>query len=184
VNNPDFGNDVQIEVGRYRGFRWWSAAAEGVLESPWYSKHIWDPDSNQATCWAFRRGSIFSAYRVRESDHEGRGSPYRGCKCGFYGLHEVPVEGDQKFAMPWERDPTIFDLGTLVFGVAEAWGRILLGRHGWRAQYARAVALFLNPLVPLENTDADELSQHYPALAIFPSLPTMVAEFGPDEVEH
>ena len=52
-------------------------------------------------------------------------SPVKGCGCGLYGTH------------PWAG-------GTQgeILGVIEAWGRVELHADGFRAEYARPVALF------------------------------------------
>jgi hypothetical protein len=59
----------------------------------------------------------------------------------LYALHE-----------PWDfagqlprRYFGISDEANAVIGVAAGWGRAFRGEHGWRAQFARPVALYRSP---------------------------------------
>ncbi len=65
----------------------------------------------------------------------GHEAPYRDCLCGFYAYYTLPEEPD-------------LPAPEAVWGAVVAWGRIVESEHGFRAQYARPVALLdcENPL--------------------------------------
>jgi hypothetical protein len=66
-------------------------------------------------------------------------SPHLGCTCGIYALHEYPQawqefdDGRKKTPKPWPSEA--------VTGIIQGWGRIIVGDKGFRAQYAKPVAL-------------------------------------------
>jgi hypothetical protein len=51
------------------------------------------------------------------------------CRCGIWGL-AFPEELRRQADNPW-----------LVYGTVELWGRVVAGTKGWRAEFARPVAL-------------------------------------------
>jgi hypothetical protein len=104
--------------------------------------YLWTPGPQEAVC-----GSYF---RHRQK------TPYAGCGCGFWGL----------------RDPDAFVLGLgMVVGVVEMWGRVLCGTRGWRAQFARPIALLWAPtLVPEEILEAVASAYGIPVLNTIPEL--------------
>lgn len=137
----DFGRD--LVVGAFRGYRWWRLLPGGHLQSPWYGRATWDADANEAICLVTNRPRRWLR-RHPPLDHTS-GIPVAGCDCGFYALHDVPREANrlEQQVFPWQTNPHMSGTGELVFGIAEAWGRVLIGTHGWRAQYTRAVAVYL-----------------------------------------
>jgi hypothetical protein len=120
--------------------------------------------------WGARRGALYSgifvagrfmpnpalrmvAPRVRpvpwpaNEDHPakcfalgGHAAPQRDCNCGFAAYYELPAEP----AMPAPE---------AVWGAIAAWGRIVECEHGFRAQYARPIAL-------LERRYPDDAYEH------------------------
>ena len=125
-----------------RGFRWWRVSPSGDIYSAWFDV-AWNPTSNEATCAlpVSRLGRRAWAKR-----HSG-GVPAPDCSCGFYALHTMPAQpGDQPDPdRPWLLDPDDWSGrgASVVFGVAEAWGRVLIGTQGWRSKFSRAIALFV-----------------------------------------
>lgn len=71
-----------------------------------------------------------TAYFVMHSC-ESHISPCMECVCGIYGLHRLIHERRKR---PWPAD--------CLEGLVEVWGRIIIGSLGFRAQYARPIALF------------------------------------------
>lgn len=65
----------------------------------------------------------------------GHEAPHRDCNCGFSAYYELPAEPE-------------LPAPDAVWGVIAAWGRVVEHEHGFRAQYARPVALLdrENPL--------------------------------------
>ena len=58
----------------------------------------------------------------------GHDAPHRDCNCGFAAYYALPAEPD----MPAPE---------AVWGVIAAWGRVIECEHGFRAQFARPLAL-------------------------------------------
>lgn len=58
-------------------------------------------------------------------------SPHIDCTCGIYALHEFPKRGGMT---PWPRYKS-------VTGMIHGWGKIIVGDKGFRAQYAKPIAL-------------------------------------------
>ncbi len=89
---------------------------------------------------AWRRDgeSTWAECRVggRGAHPAGSAAPAGECTCGLYLLHPCRAAGSVFLSAP----PT---LGPEVVGIAEAWGRIHVHEEGFRAQYARPIALAL-----------------------------------------
>ena len=96
------------------GFRAWHVGTDGALV-PWSAgtTGTWRPGTNEARCLAP------GAKRHRAPGHR--------CTCGLYGLTD-------------SRDPRLL-AGRQAVGAIVAWGDVELHRTGFRAQYARIVAL-------------------------------------------
>lgn len=94
-----------------------------------------------------------------ESTHpQDEPAPVGDCSCGLYASH------------PWARDPNadflrVDGMGLEpdeVFGVVEAWGRIEVHADGFRAEFARPIALFARTGAELEwNVPSDRLAASY-----------------------
>jgi len=162
-------------VGPIRGYRWWRVTPDGWLESPWYSHTRWLPDRNLAECRSPGRRLMRRGWRKRHPS----GVPGRGCGCGFYGLHRVP-EPDDCSGKLWEMDPTTWSGAKgFIFGVIAAWGRVLVGTEGWRAERGHPVALY----VPNGSRIATDgrlplVLSHYRA-ALVSSLDELIGEWAP-----
>ena len=165
-----------------RGFRWWRVSADGELYSAWFDS-AWDPTSNEATC-ALPVSRV--SRRAWTKRHAG-GVPAPGCSCGFYALHRVPEQGgtEPDPERPWLLDPEGWSgLGErVVFGVAEAWGRVLIGTEGWRSRYSRAIALYVPPTSELWNSDRLRLVSDRYGLPISGGLDSLVAEWAPEPID-
>jgi len=103
--------------------------AEITLLSLGYGDYCWQPGVNQATCDVGRRRQRALGNTGRRHRHV---APMRDCSCGFYAgtdvakLHRVlggPVDGH-----------------VVLCGV-QAWGKYIVHDWGFRAQYARIVAI-------------------------------------------
>ena len=80
--------------------------------------------------WPFDRDRVAKCYV--SWDHK---APDRECRCGYYAYYARPQEVD-------------FPAPEAVWGAVVAWGRVVECERGFRAQYARPVALLdcENPL--------------------------------------
>ncbi len=126
-------NDVQractgaeLAIGPpVRGWREWFIAADGLRGA---QGRLWRPGTNTAECY----GRHAVMLRVLDDRLAGTGiatpthSVERWCTCGLYS---------------WRQPDRIRMRQDKVAGVVESWGRVLIGERGYRAQYARVVAL-------------------------------------------
>ncbi len=114
--------DLTAEV---LGFRGWHVAPSGLLLSSGVTDG-WLPGENRAAC--------------------GRGlhpAPQKGCGCGLYSHYSLE---DLSRSVNWQGND-----GVLV-GAVGGWGRVILHPDGWRAEYARVLALFRQgPAAALER---------------------------------
>jgi hypothetical protein len=132
--------DLSAEV---LGFRGWKVAPSGLLMSAGVSDG-WLPGENYAAC---SRGL--------------HPAPQKGCGCGLYAHYSLE---DLSNSVNWGDES-----GTIV-GAVSGWGRVILHPDGWRAQYARVLALFRQgPAAALERA---EQVYNVPVVA------------GPLELEH
>jgi hypothetical protein len=134
VSDPAPGSP-ELVVGAWRGYRVWRIIGDG-LTGWWCSDYLWAPGVSEASCSA-RRWTL----RGRRARHPDLAAPQRDCACGLYALQE-----------PWDftgylpsRHFGVSNPANAVIGVAAGWGRAFRGKHGWRAQFARPVALYWTP---------------------------------------
>jgi len=80
----------------------------------------------------------------------GHEAPYRDCNCGYAAYYALPEAPDLPAAQA-------------VWGAVVAWGRIIECERGFRAQYARPVALLdcENPFDRREKKRAAAAAGHY-----------------------
>ena len=170
------------EVAAPRGFRWWRVSPRGELYSAWFDQP-WDALSNEANCAIPVSRVSRRAWTKRHAD----GVPAHGCSCGFYALHRVPeqVGEEPDPEKPWLLDPQGWSgLGaSVVFGVAEAWGRVLIGTEGWRSRFSRVLALFVPQASDLWSSDRLRLLSERYGVPVTSSLDTLEGEWAPDPVD-
>jgi hypothetical protein len=180
-----FATEFTGELGEAapRGFRWWRVSPDGELYSAWFDS-AWDPSSNEATC-ALPVSRV--SRRAWAKRHAG-GVPAPGCSCGFYALHRVPEQSgaEPDPERPWLLDPEGWSgLGArVVFGVAEAWGRVLIGTEGWRSRYSRSIALYVPPSSDLWSSDRLRMVSDRYGIPIDASLESLVAEWAPEPIDR
>jgi hypothetical protein len=118
---------VALVAEKLFGVRWWQIRCDdrGRLRlhgcfggSPWLA----EGKSTWAVCGGFNP----------RSRHE---APFGPCTCGLYALHPWAISGSSHWCTPGPEEELI------AAGVIEAWGRVHVHGEGFRAQYARPVAL-------------------------------------------
>jgi len=170
----------ELVVGSLRGYRWWKLDQEGWLSSPWRGRQLWLPGINRASCLFRKR---ITKWRSSKKPHPF-GTPARACECGFYGLHAVPPTRTHPARFGWEIG--VESSGDrshgLVFGVAAAEGRVVVGTDGWRAEVARPLALLWGSGVELDRRAA--LNAQLYSLPMYRHLSALVTEWGPSETER
>jgi hypothetical protein len=125
----------ELVVGAWRGYRVWRIAGDRLV-GWWYTRYPWAPGRSEATCYATRWTLL-----GRRPRHPDLPVPQLDCKCGLYALHE-----------PWDFTGDLpsrlfgtSDESNVVIGVVAGWGRAFRGERGWRAQFAKPVALYRVP---------------------------------------
>jgi hypothetical protein len=163
-------------VGSVRGFRWWRLSGSGDLLSPWRGPVRWSPGDNEASCLA-RRGMF--GWKVGRMPHP-RGCPASECECGFYALHALPAINDGLDKSIWEIDAaTSGGRHGLVLGVAEGFGRVLIGTAGWRARFGRILALFSGPEGTYHSQELQITARSY-GVPLYGDIRAFASEWGPD----
>lgn len=164
-------------IGSVRGFRWWRVGSGADLVSPWRGPIRWSPGENEATCLG-RRGML--GWKASKAQHP-MGCPATECECGFYALHSLPELNEDPGRSIWEIDAdTSGGRHGLVLGVAEGFGRVLIGTAGWRARFGRVLALFsASEPGRAQHPSLVEVADRY-EVPLYRSLAAMAAEWGPD----
>ena len=102
-------------------------------------------------------------------------------------MHRVPVQvgPEPDPDRPWLLDPNGWSgLGaSVVFGVAEGWGRVLIGTEGWRSRYGRALALYVPEGSELWSSDRLRLLSERYGIPITGTLESLQAEWAPEPIE-
>jgi hypothetical protein len=163
-------------VGPIRGYRWWGVQGDGWLFSAWFREGRWSAAANQAECLG--RGRWRRCQWARRHPH---GVPGWDCGCGFHALSSPPsADEDATAVWPWQTEAGRSGDEDLVFGVVQGWGRVTVGTRGWRAQYARPLALWVRPDSPLAGDPRmQSLARRYP-VPILGDLGVLISEWGPD----
>ncbi len=80
--------------------------------------------------WPVREDRVAKCFALR-----GHEAPYRDCNCGFAAYYELPEEPE-------------LPAPEAIWGAIAAWGRVVECERGFRAQFARPIALLQcdNPL--------------------------------------
>lgn len=134
-------DDPPLLVGEIHGLRRWSLRLESGnlrLASP-FNDFSWEP-GGAPTVAACGAGWLRRLHR----------SPGHRCGCGLYALHPSPKSASEVF-----RVEDGHRLPAEIAGLVEAWGRVEVHETGFRAQFARPVALILHR--DQEGSDWNEL---------------------------
>ena len=138
-------SDLTTEV---IGYRQWHVTPDLKLRAAHKADQVWASGENVAVCkpndrLVYMDDGFDYKYVPRDPCKIAPGS---NCECGWYALHDpsdfwygkksISTAYQQLLATPGNSDP-------LVSGVIAAWGNIEVHHQGFRAQYARVVALVL-----------------------------------------
>ncbi|MBK8293715.1 MAG: hypothetical protein IPK93_02670 [Solirubrobacterales bacterium] len=105
--------------------------------------------------------------------HKETPAPKHECSCGLYAFHAWPEHFGRSLLGP----------ATLeypqVFGVVEAWGRTELHNDGFRAEFARPLALLVpcQEIPSIERARLEQLAELYRVRLIEPSQGDSLEEF-------
>jgi hypothetical protein len=153
------GKEETLVPGTLRGYRVWKTNFAGDrLWSTNILNSAWNNDINEAKCAA--PGNAY----VR--DHI---APVHRCACGFYAKYN-----------PFDlKDIVNSVLGGCVSGAVDFHGKIQLGTRGFRAQYAKIVAISIDTW--LLNTD--DLLHAY-GVPVYDSMDSLVKDFPPSDLSE
>jgi len=179
--SEDYGPfEHQMVPGTLRGFRSWRVDPMGFQLQATNWPVVWHPGELVAECQTDRLRLLAMAslisYDVQIDPHV---APVKGCTCGIYATHE-----------PGSRDTTGIILGSI-----KAYGRIILGTEGFRAEKAQIEALAfrdMDPWIPQPYTKTLDLAfqarVQEGALAdnipLYPTMDTLLRDFPVVPVDH
>lgn len=163
---------MDLAVADLRGYRWWRLTSLGWLKSPWRG-YRWITGANAAEC----RRLLSLGDRVRGRGRERCCVPSATCGCGFYALHR-PTRLTGSPSPAWEVGVESSGRDGLVFGVARASGRTLVGTEGWRTEIAQVLALYAEQP---SARGVRRAGRRY-AIPVYGDLGAFIAEWGPDGV--
>lgn len=148
----NFSNEErQVVPGALRGYRQWFVEPGVILKAMNFPYH-WTRGPNLAICQN-------QFLHFNEPKHQ---VPTRSCTCGFYALHG-PAE--------LNTGPHV----NIVNGVIKAYGNVVLGTQGFRAQYAEVEALVARGGGLLLR---EALAQVY-QVPVFPTWNELLEQFPP-----
>jgi hypothetical protein len=131
-----------LPVVGYRSWKLWQTAGGVTLKSLYKSGH-WPVGVTRARCLHC------AAWMVNQHP-----VPNLSCECGLYAF-STPVEAARKIEQPLGAVSGASDQPVSVWGAVVGWGRLIQhGSQGWRAQYARPVALLDSGHALLETAAA------------------------------
>lgn len=181
MSQEDF-SDFGFSLGVVRGARTWHAVGldelglTGQLTGLYY-RQPWHPGENVAQCRRIERDHIGAMFgrpgrmsmipKGTDRDTVFPPIPKRKhmprCKCGFYGFYDS------------SNDYYVSDarMTTLVTGMIEGYGEVLIGTRGFRCSKARIVALMIHPQMVLH----DFVRDLYPDIPLFHDFETMEREY-------
>jgi hypothetical protein len=117
-------------------------------------------------------GAVERARCYHDPGRHSRIAPVRGCTCGIYAKHTLE-------AVEYE-----FDSTSLMYGSIKAHGRIILGDHGFKAEYAEIEALLWYGL-PIRYIDPDgALATALNSVPFYKSRKKFLKDYPPIPVDH
>lgn len=136
------------------GYRGWMHK-DGKLYSC-YREVEW-PQTGTVTSECIHPNIAFNLYLASERENarpkrkfSAHLAPDINCSCGVYALSEYP---SQRESLPWPSQAFT--------GVMLGWGHTVMGTKGFRAEYAKIVALVARPRSPRLTRTIEELSSNY-----------------------
>lgn len=160
------GSDQEVVPGVLRGYRAWMPYWEytDVMRTEPRLRALnflaaWTPGRNVAIC----------QNQVNRVSHTaGVPVPHAYCTCGFYARH------GSFFGI---------NIKPIVVGVIKAYGKVVLGTEGFRAQYADVEALSVDYLDAHAEQAAVSLEGFY-QVPVYRTRADMVRDYPPISVEH
>jgi len=160
------------------GFRQWRVGDDLELRSGHIADH-WLPGDNKATCHG--QQNPFDVYG-RDRVNYCKDCPGNDCHCGFYALHRPSFwygKDRDRQRHPFSVVLTFGPEPDFVAGLIAGWGKVQVHHDGFRAQYAKVVAL----AVPTDGKKRIALARACAAEYGVPTVPQnelerVASEFG------
>jgi hypothetical protein len=130
----------------------------GLLRSVYMTHHAWAPGVNVARCHSTGMGKNLPLHGGATEGQTPKAM--QDCMCGFWAY----TGGQHYLTVP----------GHAAFGVIEAWGRMVIGPAGFRAEKGRIVAV----CVPEAEKGWDAVGPTVEPLSVGESLGRVVWSFG------
>jgi len=174
VSDDFTGTEHELVPGVLRGYRAWRWYEGRLIACNW--GEAWGPGRNEARCLRYKACGVPECAVCRSKNHGP--IPASSCACGFYAKHK-----------PGDYDPR----GS-VLGVIKAYGKVVLGTLGFRAQYAEIEAISFVPhllVYGIEGTTSDyyqvphftdprDMYEQFPPIPVDELLPESVSSVETD----
>jgi hypothetical protein len=163
----DSSSSREVVPGTLRGYRGWRMdSRNGVLYAcNWMD--AWISGRNEASCKMANPPGC-KCGDCNPAPSEPHAAPSGNCTCGFYGKH-LPFDYDHR---------------ANVVGVIKAYGNVVLGTKGFRAQYAEIEALLPLSLYGGLVPEIWEASRDLYQVPVFEDHDSMLEQFPPISVKE
>ena len=125
----EFTGDVNLGVGELYGIRKWKLTEDGILRSYSYDFQ-WNGTTNTAECLKFHK-ALQEVPTMKGMEHP---VPMKECSCGFWAYYDP---NGQYMSTVGTDTNALFAFE----GIVKSWGKVIAGPRGFRAQYAKIVAI-------------------------------------------
>ncbi len=164
----DYDLEERFVPGRLRGYRLWRLSSEGLTPIHQRMSKSWHIGQNVAECT--------SGAKVVPplEDHHGT-VPMLECTCGFYAKYKA----NELANTLGTHNPF-----TVVVGAIDATGKVIQGSRGFRAQFAKIVALC--PIMTIDNGSYQETVRYMAGVVygvpFYQSMYHLLKDFPEDDV--
>jgi len=172
----DFGDvDAKDLVpGTLRGYRAWtmnrySGKYSGKLRSV-SRAYTWDPGSHRPAACYYHAQSVMTLAEEVTIWKPAHPAPAAQCSCGYYATYDL----HNLYAFrSWHQ----MNISSIVVGTVKAYGSVVLGTIGFRAEYMEIEALVgSNPLIPV-------MAGVY-GVPVVPDFETLLSHYPPSNVDE
>lgn len=176
------GNDFGLLAGALRGYRVWQMKPDADLSSDRFRRYRlyslnnqrWETAELVAQClkYGVMSGRPLPAWfpgpNGPGSSFHGEKSPSKNCTCGIYACHTT---GGDFAVLASERQTA---LNQRIAGVVEGTGRVVVGKHGFRSEKMRIIAL-VHPHPSMATVPYSIRSMQYREDAPYPGGHSIIA---------
>lgn len=118
------------------------------------------------TTWrAWGPPTPIEGFQIPGEIHPDQPVPYKHCTCGIYALNSELGDAEVR---PWGSDSIV--------GIVLLWGQVLEGDRGYRAQYAKVAALWMDTDEPERVDLITQMAERYGVPLITELVPELEAQ--------